>query len=110
MTTKTGNGEDDKDIVMADGEEDLEVVTLEVNTVLELANKRAGKAMLEYKTRHLGKTRDDIFERYDREKEMGKYLAELEREDGFFDETVPLEHGGVVKVWVAMLAVKGPRN
>ncbi len=104
------SGLDEADQEAEEEEEEGEIVTLGAFTTPDLANKRAGQAVLSCKMERLGKRERDRITRIENKAVMWKLLKKLDEEEQLFDQEVVTDDGGVGRVWVTVIEVQGPRN
>lgn len=90
--------------------EEADFVTLGGFTTPDLANKRAGQAVLGFRNRRLGDRGRDRITRAEHDSEMRRALKKLDEDEELFDQEVVKDDGGVERVWVARVDIEGPRN
>ena len=92
-------------------EEEGDFITLGAFTTPDLANKRAGQAVLAFRPeRRSGMPERERIRWREKEGNMWRFLNKLDEEDKLFDQEVMTDDGGTGRVWVAELGVEGPRN
>ncbi len=75
-----------------------------------MASKRAGQAITDAKGGLFRRSGGDWTLNFDYEMEMRQIQKELKEAKVLFDETLGLDDGNLLRVWVEKLALKGLRN
>ena len=90
--------------------EEGDFVTLGAFTTPDLANKRAGQAVVGFRNEGLGDRGRDRIMKLEHQSEMRKWLVRLDEDQELLDLEVETEDGGVGRIWVVEIRVEGPRN
>lgn len=102
------------DELFEEPQEPTGTVTLEMvdgcYTILDEANREAGRLVLTMTTNAVSRRMDDQLKRAEAQKKMRERLDELESKKEAFREEVKLGEERVVELWVEERMLKGPRN
>ena len=90
--------------------EEADFETLGGFTTPDLANRRAGQAVLGFRNGRLGGRERDRVTGLERKSELWRCLKKLDEDEELFDQEVVTEDGGMGRVWVVRVGLDGPRN